>query len=233
MRGIMSTSRTNLREACLSEAIRTIEKDGIEGLSLRKVARRLGVSHQAPYKHFASREHLLAEVVADAFADFAVFLDKRTRSSRTEDELLAMGLAYIEFALKHPLKYRLMFSTTLPDRSEHPVMLEKAERSYLLLKDCLSGLEYAHRPDIDEAMLERDAMLILTLVHGLVTALTSDAMDTMPISEQARESAIAHTLARIGTILGGSVPTEPEMERISEAVRDRIPTGAVTLNLRD
>lgn len=229
----MSNSRTNLREACLSEAMRTIEKDGIEGLSLRKVARRLGVSHQAPYKHFASREHLLAEVVAEAFADFADFLDERTKTSQIGDELLAMGLAYIEFALAYPLKYRLMFSTTLPDRSEHPVMLKKAERSYLLLKDSLSRLEYARRPGIDDVMLERDAMLILTLVHGLVTALTSDAMDTLPISKAARESAIAHTLARIGTILGGSVPTEPEMERISEAVHDRIPTAADTLGLRD
>lgn len=222
----MSGSRTSLREACLSEAMRTIEVDGIEALSLRKVARRLGVSHQAPYKHFPSREHLLAEVVAEAFAEFADFLDQRTRTSQIEDELLAMGLAYIEFALKYPLKYRLMFSTTLPDRSEHPVMLEKAERSYLLLKDCLSSLEYARRPDIDDAMLERDAMLILTLVHGLVTVLTSDAMDTMPISKAAREGAIAHTLARIGTILGGSVPTETEMDRIMRAADEVLPQAA-------
>lgn len=222
----MSNSGINLREACLSEAVRTIEKDGIEGLSLRKIARGLGVSHQAPYKHFRSREHLLAEVVAEAFADFADFLDHKTKASSIEDDLLAMGLAYIEFALTNPLKYRLMFSTALPDRSEHPVMLERAERSYLLLKACLSRLEYARRPEIDDAMLERDAMLILTLVHGLVTALKSDAFDTMPISNQARESAIAHTLARIGTILGGPVPTETEMARIRKAASAFFPQRA-------
>ena len=224
----MSEGRQSLREACLAEAVRSIEKDGIESLSLRKVARSLGVSHQAPYKHFKSRDHLLAEVVAEAFATFAEFLEERTQASQIDDKLLAMGLGYIEFALAYPLKYRLMFSTTLPDPSRHPVMLEKAERSYLLLKDCLASLDYASRPDVDDKVLERDAMLILTLVHGLVTALTSDAMDTMPISKEARQSAVTHTLARIGTILGGDVPTRSEMERIQAAADGMLPKVPLT-----
>ncbi|MFX4450801.1 TetR/AcrR family transcriptional regulator, partial [Acinetobacter baumannii] len=49
-------------------------------LSLRDVARRLGVSHQAPYKHFPSRDHILAEVVGRAYASFAAHLEKRPRS---------------------------------------------------------------------------------------------------------------------------------------------------------
>ncbi len=219
----MSETRTSLRKACLEEAVRTIETSGIEALSLRKVARSLGVSHQAPYKHFQSREHLLAEVVADAFADFAAFLEKRSRAPGIDDELLTMGLAYIEYALTYPLKYRLMFSATLPDPNAHPIMLEKAERSYSLLKDSLAKLDYAKRPEVTDALLERDAVLILTLVHGLVTALTSDAMDTMPISKDARDSAIAHTLARIGTILEGKAPTQEQMDRIQSAVDKTVP----------
>jgi AcrR family transcriptional regulator len=52
-----------------------IDSAGLEQLSLREVARRLYVSHQAPYRHFASRDHLLAEIVARAFEAFAQHLD--------------------------------------------------------------------------------------------------------------------------------------------------------------
>lgn len=226
----LSEAHNTVREACLSAAMRTIENEGIEALSLRKIARSLGVSHQAPYKHFASREHLLAEVVADAFASFADFLDQRVNASQVEDKLLAMGLAYIEFALSFPHKYRLMFSTTLPDASRHPVMLEKAAGGYVLLRECLAGLDYAKRPDVDEAVLDRDAMLILTLVHGLVSALSSDAMHTIPISPDTRKNAIAHTLARIGTVLEGAVPSSAEMARIQSAIDQALPQfGAAAL----
>ena len=57
-----------MREACVEEALAIVGEAGLEALSLREVARRLHVSHQAPYKHFPSRDHILAEVVGRAFA---------------------------------------------------------------------------------------------------------------------------------------------------------------------
>ena len=67
----------DLRDACVCAAREAIAKHGIESLSLRDVARRLGVSHQAPYKHYPSRDHLLAEVMRRCFQQFAQHLDAR------------------------------------------------------------------------------------------------------------------------------------------------------------
>ena len=53
----------DLREACVQAAREVIAERGVEGLSMRDVARRLGISHQAPYRHFESRDHLLAEIM--------------------------------------------------------------------------------------------------------------------------------------------------------------------------
>lgn len=66
----------NIREACIQEAIKIIQTEGIEKLSLRQVSRRLGISHQAPYKHFSSRDHILAEVVSRLFANFSDYMNK-------------------------------------------------------------------------------------------------------------------------------------------------------------
>ena len=74
-----SSKSGDLREAYVKEALAIIAEGGIDSLSLRDVARRLGVSHQAPYKHFPSRDHILAEVVGRAYAGFAAHLEKPSR----------------------------------------------------------------------------------------------------------------------------------------------------------
>jgi len=109
-----------LREDCVREALAIIEKVGVEGLSLRDVARRLKVSHQAPYKHFSSRDHVLAEIVSRAFASFAQYLDARPKSDDPHEDLAAMGRAYLEYANKRPVSYRLMFGTPLPEPGRNP-----------------------------------------------------------------------------------------------------------------
>jgi AcrR family transcriptional regulator len=105
-----------LPERCVRAAHAIIDAEGVEALSLREVARRLGVSHQAPYKHFASRDHLLAEVVRRAFEAFARHLDARPAGATADEDLAAMGRAYLAYAHTHPLQYRLMFGTPLPTR---------------------------------------------------------------------------------------------------------------------
>ena len=100
-----------VREASVREALAIIEQDGVEKLSLREVARRLGVSHQAPYKYFSTREHLLAEVIGRCFDEFGAQLEAAASGEADlEPALMAMGDRYLEFAAQRPSAYRLMFS---------------------------------------------------------------------------------------------------------------------------
>ena len=88
-----------VREASVREALAIIEQDGVEKLSLREVARRLGVSHQAPYKYFSTREHLLAEVIGRCFDEFGAQLEAAASGEADlEPALMAMGDRYLEFA---------------------------------------------------------------------------------------------------------------------------------------
>lgn len=97
----------DLRAAVLAAALKKIEDEGVAGLSVREAARRAGVSHNAPYRHFANREALLAALVADGFAQLAAALAKR--------EGRELGEAYVSFALAHPQLFRLMFSSARVD----------------------------------------------------------------------------------------------------------------------
>jgi AcrR family transcriptional regulator len=100
------------RSAVLAAAARLIEKEGIAGLSVREAARRAGVSHNAPYRHFRDRESLLAGLAQEGFA----ILEKALEGRSGRD----LGEAYVRFALAHPQRFRLMFragaQTALLDR---------------------------------------------------------------------------------------------------------------------
>lgn len=73
------------------EAMNIIESSGIEAHSLREVSRRLEVLHQAPYKHFASRDHILTQIVRRTFEEFAAYIDSRLMTGDPHRDLENLG----------------------------------------------------------------------------------------------------------------------------------------------
>ena len=108
----------DLRAAVLSAAWKMIEKEGVAGLSLREAARRAGVSHNAPYRHFADRDALLRALVEQGFAELRKALENRAGRE--------LGEAYIAFALERPERFRLMFSGKRQDAE----LLEQFAQSF-------------------------------------------------------------------------------------------------------
>ena len=186
----------NLREACLTEALAIIAGQGLEQLSLREVARRLGVSHQAPYKHFASRDHLLAELLTRSFDDFANRLAARPATDDPQADLAALGRAYLEYAAAHPLQYRLMFGTPLPDPTAHPTMMAQAQRAFGLLHAAIRRLGLAADPDLD-------ALYVWSTMHGLASILPTSMFARLTVAQHPPAALIEHVLTHIGSGLHG------------------------------
>jgi len=184
----------DLREACLQEAITIIETAGVEGLSLREVSRRLGVSHQAPYKHFPSRDHILAEVVSRTFKEFAHHLDNRPRFSNPHADLETMGHAYLTYALEKPLQYRLLFGTPLPEPAQHPEMMQSAQHAFALLRDCIARMSL-------NTPAELDALFVWSTMHGLASMLQTQAFNGLMLSDHVLTNAVQHTLFRVEAAL--------------------------------
>ncbi len=109
----------DLRPALLRASVTLIEDGGIAALSLRAVARKAGVSHNAPYHHFKDRGSLLAALVEDGFAALAkAMADARAAAPDARSRLEACGHAYIRFALESPARFKLMSRPELTGPAE-------------------------------------------------------------------------------------------------------------------
>jgi AcrR family transcriptional regulator len=102
----------NLRAALLAQAEQTLRESGLEGLSLRELARQTGVSHGAPRRHFADRQALLDALAESGFVRLGAQLRAAAGSSGEDYEprLRATGNAYVRFAIEDAALLELMFA---------------------------------------------------------------------------------------------------------------------------
>lgn len=156
----------DLRNALLEAASAVLESDGADALSLRGLARTLGVSHAAPAHHFATRDALLAELAADGYAALADVLQAAIDAARPEDRAAASGRAYVRFGLANPERYRLMFTGKL-FRAEPPErLIAEADRAYIALLRATHGTMPA--TDRDSYRMGAPELRAWALAHGMV-----------------------------------------------------------------
>ncbi len=180
---------------------------GIESLSLRDVARRLGVSHQAPYKHYPSRDHLLAEVMRRCFQQFAQHLDARTHFDEPHQDLESLCRQYLSYAQQHPLEYQLMFGTPWPAAAEHSDLLHNSTHAFDILRQVLrrihgNGAKHSERVDLD-------AMFVWSTMHGLVGVMNGNCIDKLGLQQEMLGQVVQHVMDGVARGLGGTVPTQP------------------------
>jgi len=159
----------NLRRAMLDAALGLVEEEGAGALTLRAAARRAGVSQAAPYRHFASKEALLAAVAEDGFRTMGQGM--REASAAEGDDPLArfraLGLAYVDFATTHPAHFQVMFGRAAADRSAYPSLQQAAGETFDLLVSAIADCQRAGlvRPG-DPAEL---ALAAWSATHGLAS----------------------------------------------------------------
>ena len=123
----------DLRRALLDAAMEMLATHGAEDLGLRELARVVGVSAAAPYRHFDNKTALLEALAVTGFRDFALAVDAAARDVAPTDRLDAMGRAYVKFALEHGNLFRLMFSPELK-RDARPTLRMAADAAFASLR---------------------------------------------------------------------------------------------------
>ncbi len=182
----------SLKEACVQAAHEFIAEHGLERLSMREVARRLGVSHQAPYKHYASRDYLLAEVIKRCFENFGNYLDSRETFEDPEADLRSLGKRYFAYSATHPLEYRLMFGTPWPEPAVHTALVENAVRAFDVLRGVLRRM-YGDSASM-RTKVDLDAMYIWSNMHGLATIRQSNVMEHLKLAPKVSSTATDHIM---------------------------------------
>ena len=200
----MATGRQksfDLKEACVRAAREVIAERGIEALSMRDVARKLGISHQAPYRHFESRDHLLAEIMRRCFADFAEHLDRRTSFDDPAGGHEDMGSAYLAYAERKPLEYRLMVGTPWPEPAQHPELVRFAVHAFDILRNSQRA-KYGDRP-AQYARADLDALFIWSTIHGLAGVMNGQCIDKLDLKARVLKQAVGHAMGRMAIGLAG------------------------------
>lgn len=103
-----------IRESLIEESLQVLEESGPEALSARMLAQRIGTSTMAVYTHFDGMPGLYEAVVTESYVRFGDHLGRREDTDDPVADLLASGLAYRDYALTYPQRYRLMFGITSP-----------------------------------------------------------------------------------------------------------------------
>lgn len=154
----------DLRRALLDEALRTIQHDGVEALTLRTIGLALGVSRTALYRHFADKRALLSVVATEGFRLLTERLVEAWGSGGVRG-FNAMGGAYIRFAMANPSHYRVMFGGVVDNAPRHADLTREATAAFQALVDSLVALQKDGSVRKDDPL--QLARFIWATVHGI------------------------------------------------------------------
>ena len=160
----------NLKETLIESAFSVCEYEGYEQMSLRSIAKSANVSQTAPYRHFKTKQDLLAEVAKRGFVELKdVLINASDRTKIAEDpqeRFLDMGLAYLNFGLEKPNIYDLMNGPECP-KNDYPELKAEAQETFAILIAVIVEL----KPGINKAELEMMSIKHWATLHGLVSLL--------------------------------------------------------------
>jgi AcrR family transcriptional regulator len=187
-----------LRGALIQAALQQAELGGAEAISISALAKQLGVSQPAPYKHFADREALLTAVTVEAFRQFLATLRAALAKQSKRSKLSRLAQATVEFGLRRGGLYRLMFVSRLTASAPKDSELHGVAMEIFAL-----ALEALETPAIG-SLRERSAMTVWATLHGVVM-LAEQGMFTGEIAQSSRSELVEEFVAQTKLALNVAV----------------------------
>jgi AcrR family transcriptional regulator len=161
-----SIPRGQLKGAIIQYAMAYVEKNGHRDLNLDTVSRDLNVSHGAPYRHFKSKNDLLASLALDGFTDLgdtqAAFIARYPNGSR--EQMIALSEAYVDFLVRRERLYDVMWDFTWTPEI-NPATAAAGRRTFVLFTGTVKA--YIDEQGLDPDMQDEMQMSIWSLLHGL------------------------------------------------------------------
>ena len=172
----------DLRDALIEAGMGLLEQRNSERLSLREVARAVGVSATAVYRHFPDKDALMGAIAARGFMLLGAMQIQAASDQDALEAFKAVGVAYVRFALQNPAVFRLMFSCA-PPRDLFGLQKEEQNAPLRLLRDNVASLA---PPGLSDAARKIASISAWSLVHGLAVLL----LDRMVEADESEIAAI-------------------------------------------
>jgi AcrR family transcriptional regulator len=188
----------DLRKALIAIAIDLLAEDGVQALSLRKIAQKAGVSHNAPYMHFADKEAVLVAIAEEGFRLLAVDVDSAISQvgGNTREQLIAASQAYVRFAIGHPDRVQVMFRPVEP--TKYPSLVETSQASLNRLFELVKyGQENGELNSGDTQAMTK---AIWAMAHGISAISIAYKTSIMPSTKPSSEDI---TAMFVGFLLDG------------------------------
>lgn len=172
----------DLKNALIQAGIEILSRDGIQALSLRSVAKRAGVSHAAPYAHFADKDALIAAIAAEGYRKlYAQLAAAPPDSGDPLARLRDTAFAYLQFALDEPDHFRITFSGVVAAEKNYPEYVEQSRRCYALVvrlvTDCQADGLFAGED------VQRLAVSIWSCIHGFAQLVLAKQLPSALVSQ--------------------------------------------------
>ena len=192
----------DLKHALIEAGVGVLAEQGVEGLNLREVARVAGVSHAAPYRHFADKQALVAAIAEDGFNKLAQEINRVAAKpfSTAAGKLTAAGQAYIRFALQHPDHFRIMFSH-VDERTENTALYKVSKVGFVFLTRVIEAGQAAGELRVANSLEVAKAMW--AMMHGLATLVVEQQLAPDPRKPVTRKQAEEMAAAYIEIMLSG------------------------------
>ncbi len=159
----------DLENALIQAGVEILSKEGIEGLSLRKVAKRVGVSYAAPYAHFKDRQALIAAISTEGFKQLYTELDKVVSAHAADpmQQLVEAAWTYAQFAMNNTDIFKTMFSGVLEKEKDYPAFVEISRQTFDKVVEIVRACQEAGI--LRSAPPELMAVSVWGQVHGVVS----------------------------------------------------------------
>jgi AcrR family transcriptional regulator len=166
----------NLRAVLLEAGNLELEEAGIEGFTMRGCARRAGVSHSAPATFFPSITAFFTALASQSFVDLTKAMSKATKTVHDPlPRMIAVGLSYATFAIRHPEHFRLMWRNERLDPSD-PQLIAASKAAFAFPVGCIAKL-YEHPDPMSDPVLAARVVALWSMIHGATELTLSGQLD--------------------------------------------------------
>jgi AcrR family transcriptional regulator len=161
----------DLKNALIASGVDILSKEGVAGLTLRKVAQKAGVSHAAPYAHFADKPALIAAISTEGFRRIyeAIHAAAERHAGNPAAQLVEAAWAYVKFALDDPDHFKVTMSGIVEREQDYPAFVEVSQKSFALVLQIVQACQT--RKILRPGPPDLAAVAVWSLMHGLVSLL--------------------------------------------------------------